>query len=66
MQLDQALCNGLFGLAHEAVGSRLLLSSRLLLRHARLYHVQPQREERERERAGGERERERRRGSEKE
>lgn len=28
--------------------SRLLLSSRLLLRHARLYHVQPQREERER------------------
>lgn len=28
----------------------MLLSSRLLLRHARLYHVQPQREERERKR----------------
>lgn len=35
----------------------MLLSSRLLLRHARLYHVQPQRERRGRERARGERER---------
>lgn len=40
----------------------MLLSSRLLLRHARLYHVQPQREEREREQE----ERERDEGAEKE